>query len=75
MPCEDRVGVVALLQQHDAFNGVGIVDDCAVGAVRGAADLAKANPGPCATVAMSLILMAAPFCVLTTVFSMSCTVV
>ena len=31
--------------------------------------------GPCATVAMSLILMAAPFWVLTTVFSMSCTLV
>ena len=40
---QHRVGVVALLQQHDAFHSVGIVDDCAIGAMGGAADLAEAN--------------------------------
>ncbi len=43
---QHRIGVVALLQQHDAFHGVGIVDNCAVGPMRGAADLAQANLGP-----------------------------
>ena len=42
---QDRIGVIAFLQQHDAFHRVGIVDDGAVGAVRGAADLAEANLG------------------------------
>ena len=42
---QNRVGVVALLQQHDAFDGVGIVDDRAVGPVGGFADLAQANLG------------------------------
>ena len=40
---QDGIGVVALLQQDDAFDGVGIVDDCAVGAMSGSADLAEAN--------------------------------
>jgi len=42
---QHRVGVGALLQQHDAFHGVGIVDDVAVGQVSGFADLAEANLG------------------------------
>ncbi len=62
------------MQQHDALDGVGIVDDGAVSAVRGAADLTEADLWPCATVAMSLIAMAVPLALLTTVFSMSWTV-
>ena len=43
---QNRVGVVAFLQQHDAFDGVGIIDDRAVGAMGRAADLAQANLRP-----------------------------
>ena len=56
---QDGVGVVAFLQQDDAFDGVGIVDD------RGRRLGDVARPiwprrilGPCSTVPMSLILMA-----------------
>ena len=42
---EDRIGVVALLQQDDAFHGVGIIDDLSVDAVNGFADLSEANLG------------------------------
>ena len=73
---EDGVGVVALLQQDDAFDGVGIVDNCAVW--RGGW-LGRSGRGgfwgPGLTVAMSLIRMAAPLAFLTTVFSMSWTLV
>ncbi len=43
---EDWVGVLALLQQHDAFNRVGIVHNRPVGTVRRAANLAQADLGP-----------------------------
>ena len=42
---EDRIGVVALLQEHNAFYCVGIVNDFAVFAMCGATDLAEANLG------------------------------
>ena len=45
MRLQHRVGVVAFLQQDDAFDGVGVVDNGAVGPVRGAADLAEADLG------------------------------
>ena len=73
---QDRVGVVALLQQDDAFDGVGIVDDrvfAVLGEVPGPADLAQSNLRSLLTVPMSLILMAAPLNDFTTVLSMSCT--
>ena len=72
---QHRVGVVALLQQHDPFNGVGIVDDLPSGRWMALPIWPRRILGPCATVAISLILMAVPFAVLTTVFSMSCTLV
>jgi len=56
-PIEDGVGVVAFLQQHDAFDSIGIVDNRAVGD-GWRADLPQANLGACTTVAMSLTLMA-----------------
>ena len=71
---QDRIGVVALLQQHDAFDGVGVVDDGSVRAMGGAADLPEAdlwslrNSGD---VLDSDWLRRSV--VLTTVFSMSCT--
>ncbi len=40
---QNRVGVVAFLQQHNAFHGVGIIDNCAVRVVPCAANLAQAN--------------------------------
>jgi len=39
------VGIVPFLQQADAFNGVRIVDNRAVSAVRGSANLAETNLG------------------------------
>src|SRR5580692_7799581 len=38
---QDGIGVVPLLQENDAFNRVWIVDDRAIGAVIGTADLAE----------------------------------
>ena len=42
---EDGVGVFAFLTKDDTFDGVGIVEDGAVGEACGAADLAQANLG------------------------------
>jgi len=42
---EDGVGVAAFLQQHNAFDGIGIVHDCAVWAMHRAANLAETNLG------------------------------
>ena len=42
---QDRVGVVAFLQQDDAFNRIGIVDNRAVGPVCGTTYLAETNLG------------------------------
>ena len=43
---QGRVGIVALLQQHDALDDVVVVDDLAVDAMNGLADLAQADLRP-----------------------------
>ena len=68
------VRVRALAQQHDAFDHIG---RCPSSSRRRAECAFPIWPsrifGPCATVAMSRIRSGVPFCVLTTVFSMSST--
>jgi len=70
---QDRIGVVALLKQHNAFHRVWVINDGPIGAMGGAAICPRRIRAPAKRGDVS-DLDAAPFVVFTTVFSMSCTV-